>query len=48
MKKTRYSEEQIAFALRQAETGRPVEEVDGHLQSDVLSLEETGWADGRG
>ena len=27
MKKTRYSEEQIAFALRQAETGTPVGEV---------------------
>lgn len=27
MKKTRYTEEQIAFALKQAETGTPVEEV---------------------
>jgi putative transposase len=27
MKRTRYSEEQIAFALRQAETGTPVGEV---------------------
>lgn len=27
MKKTRYTEEQIAFALRQAETGTPVKEV---------------------
>jgi len=27
MKKTRYSEEQIAFASRQAETGTPVGEV---------------------
>jgi putative transposase len=27
MKKTRYTEEQIAFALRQAETGTPVGEV---------------------
>jgi putative transposase len=27
MKKTRYSEEQIAFALKQAETGTRVEEV---------------------
>jgi putative transposase len=27
MKKTRYTEEQIAFALRQAETGTPIGEV---------------------
>ena len=27
MKKTRYTDEQIAFALRQAETGTPVQEV---------------------
>ncbi|KHS91423.1 transposase [Pectobacterium brasiliense] len=27
MKKTRYTEEQIAFALKQAETGTRVEEV---------------------
>ena len=27
MKKTRYTDEQIAFALRQAETGKPVKEV---------------------
>ena len=27
MKKTRYTDEQIAFALRQAETGTPVKEV---------------------
>jgi putative transposase len=27
MKKSRYSEEQIAFALRQAETGTPIVEV---------------------
>ena len=27
MKKTRYTEEQIAFALRQADTGTPVGEV---------------------
>lgn len=27
MKKSRYTEEQIAFALRQAETGTPVKEV---------------------
>ena len=27
MKKTRYTDEQIAFVLRQAETGTPVREV---------------------
>lgn len=27
MKKTKYTEEQIAFALKQAETGTPVQEV---------------------
>ena len=27
MKKSRYTEEQIAFSLRQAETGTPVEEI---------------------
>ena len=27
MRKTRYTDEQIAFALRQAETGTPVKEV---------------------
>ncbi|MFN7102827.1 MAG: transposase, partial [Pseudorhizobium sp.] len=27
MKKSRYTEEQIAFALKQAETGTPVAEV---------------------
>jgi putative transposase len=27
MKKTRYTDEQIAFAIRQAETGTPVQEV---------------------
>jgi putative transposase len=27
MKKTRYTDEQIAFALRQGETGTPVQEV---------------------
>ena len=31
MKKTRYTEEQIAFALRQAETGTPVGEVIRNL-----------------
>ena len=43
MKKTRYTEEQIAFALRQADQGRRGRShpEDGHLHADVLSLEET-------
>ncbi|SVP44056.1 IS3 family element, transposase orfA [Klebsiella pneumoniae] len=32
MKKTRYTEEQIAFALKQAETGTRVEEVCGFVE----------------
>ena len=31
MKKSRYTEEQIAFALKQAETGTPVAEVIRHM-----------------
>ncbi len=31
MKKTRYAEEQVAFALRQAETGTPVAEAIGQM-----------------
>jgi putative transposase len=31
MKKTRYTEEQIAFALRQAEAGTPVEDICSKL-----------------
>ena len=43
MKKSRFTEEQIAFALKQAETGTPVAEVaapDGHHRADILPLEE--------
>ena len=43
MKKSRYTEEQIAFALKQAETGTPVAEVlrrMGDLGADLLPLEE--------
>jgi hypothetical protein len=43
MKRKRYSEEQIAFGLRQAKNGIMVEEVCrklGRLRGDVLSLEE--------
>ncbi len=43
MKKTKYTEEQIAFALKQAETGTPVQEVIrkmGNFRADLLQLEE--------
>lgn len=43
MKKSRYSEEQVAYTLRLAESGTPVADVwpaDGHCRGDVLSLEE--------
>jgi hypothetical protein len=39
MKKTRYTEEQIAYALRQAELGTPVADLslDKRMLQDVLS-----------
>lgn len=43
MKKTRYAEEQIAFALKQAETGTRVEEVCRNMgisEATILQLEE--------
>ncbi len=43
MKKTKYTEEQIAFTLKQAETGTPVQEVIrkmGNFRADLLQLEE--------
>ena len=43
MKKSRFTDEQIAFALRQAETGTPVPEVIrkmGICEPDLLPLEE--------
>ena len=42
MKKSRHTEEQIAFALKQAETGTAVAEVirDGNLGANVLPLKE--------
>ncbi len=49
MKKTRYTEEQIAFALKQAETGTRVEEVCrkmGISECDILQLEEEVWGNG--
>lgn len=45
MKKTRYTEEQIAFSLKQAETGTRVEEVCrkmGISEATFYSL--AGWA----
>ena len=37
MKKSKFTEEQISFALKQAETGTPVAEVDKNILQDVLS-----------
>ena len=45
MKKTKFTGQQIAFALRQAETGTRVAEVwseAGHFRCDVLQLLEKG------
>ena len=50
MKKTKFTEEQIAFTLRQAEAGTPVAEVIRNMRgqrTDVLSLEEAIRRDGR-
>ena len=47
MKRSRFSEEQVAYALRQAESGTPVGDVCRQLGvSDLLRLEEalqTPW-----
>lgn len=44
VKKSKFTEEQIAFALRKAELGPRVEDVslsqDGHQRRDVLCVEE--------
>ena len=51
MKKSRYTAEQIAFALRQAESGTPVPEVCrkmGDRRADLLPLEEEVHRYGRG
>lgn len=51
MTKSRYTEEQIAYALKQAETGTPVAEVIrrmGISEQDVLPLEEAVWWSWRG
>jgi len=38
MKKSRFTEEQIAFPLRQAEQGTPVEEITGKLGVSVQTF----------
>lgn len=50
MKKTRYTEEQIVYAMKQAETGTAVTEVIRRVdfRADVLPLEEALWRPGRG
>jgi putative transposase len=51
MKRKQFSEEQIAFALRQAESGTPVKEVIRKLsdfRANLLSLEAQVWGFGCG
>ncbi len=49
MKRKRYTEAQIAFALRQAESGTPVKEIIRKLGiTEVLPLEEEVCGDGGG
>ena len=46
MKSSRYSPDQVAFGLRQAEEGTPVFRVmphEGHKRADLLPLEEKVW-----
>ena len=43
MKRKRYRDEQIAFALRQAEAGTPVEEVCRKMGCCRDRLFDTGW-----
>ncbi|PTR14408.1 hypothetical protein C8R31_10680 [Nitrosospira sp. Nsp2] len=53
MKKSRFTEVQVAYALRQAEAGTPVRDVPQpwHIRSHVLHLEEEvrrpGWQRGQ-
>ena len=42
MKRSRFTERQIAFALQQAEAGTPVPEDGGH-RTDLLPMEEEVW-----
>ena len=48
MKKTRFTDEQIAFALRQAETGTSVQAVIRKMgiSEHLLPLEEAVWRSG--
>ncbi len=51
MKKSRFSDEQVAHALRQAEAGTPVADIvaqTGHLRSHVLCVEKEVRHDGYG
>jgi len=46
MKRSRFTDQQIVFALQQAEQGRQVAEVTrkmGHLRAGLLPLEEEVW-----
>jgi putative transposase len=44
MKKSKFTEQQIAFALQQAESGTQVAEVCRKMGSDLLSLEANSTA----
>lgn len=48
MKKKRFSEEQITYALAQESTGETIAEICRRLgcRSKLLSLEEKVWSDG--
>ena len=46
MKKSRFTNEQIAFGLRQVESGTPIEAEAWDQSADVLSMEEEVCGDG--
>ncbi len=51
MKKSRFTDQQIAFALKQADSGVPIEEVCRKLgisPSTFLQVEEAVWRTGSG
>ena len=51
MKRKRYTDEQIAYALRQAEAGTPIKEVcpqAGRQRADVVHVAPQVRRDGRG